>query len=460
MELNNLILQNSDQLSNFINQKLTSTFFGHKNRKELVRLLPIIMTYTNNHNCKWMDNLYFLKEENFLDVFIENLNKFNFENNIWLLDKSFFICFHLKLNNQQAKKLVDKILECNCPIDRKTIESLYIIIQKSNSKLIEYLLQKYMTNEKTCNTCISLAISKKEALYSLYQNVDYILANIKEADLFYIKYITRENREVRSKVKHKIDANQKECVMASIKHLYMEFLSKNKIKLDEPAKKQLEVVLEVVYLLIDDICKNEHIQISDMEILNSGGFSTVLELGGKVIKVGCERGSKTYPNNPYVNAMLLRKEFSIASNLSFIVEVNEKVDTNTDISEEELYQLYKKVRELHLIWVDVAKRNVGRLLKDNKISWRENLPITDERLGLAPYRGEEILLKAGEIVILDNDLICDEDDYDKIKGASTELQMKFEQRYRQEKEELNRYTEIKYRQENSQNNEIAPHKRR
>lgn len=74
--------------------------------------------------------------------------------------------------------------------------------------------------------------------------------------------------------------------------------------------------------------------------------------------------------------------------------------------------MYKKLRDLNLIWLDVGYRNAGRLLKDNKINWREELPLTDERLGLQPYIGSKTL-KKGEIVILDNDLIYHENDHKK-----------------------------------------------
>ena len=50
-------------------------------------------------------------------------------------------------------------------------------------------------------------------------------------------------------------------------------------------------------------------------------------------------------------------------------EVIEKVDTNiNDITKEEIYKLYKNIREIGLIWTDVKIDNVGRLIKDNKIS--------------------------------------------------------------------------------------------
>lgn len=199
-------------------------------------------------------------------------------------------------------------------------------------------------------------------------------------------------------------------------------------------EEELQTIIEVVYLIIEDICKNEKINISDTKILDSGAFSSVLEIGDKVIKIGRSRGTQTFPNNPYINATLLRKEFSLSNNNSFFIEVNEKVDTKSEISEEELYQLYKNLRDLNLIWLDVAYRNAGRLLKDNKVDWREELPLTDERLGLQPYIGTKTL-KKGEVVILDNDLIYHENDPDFPTYSHFPLYERFEKKYQEEKKE-------------------------
>ena len=170
-----------------------------------------------------------------------------------------------------------------------------------------------------------------------------------------------------------------------------------------------------------------------MNELNSGAFSTVLELGNKVLKIENKKKKKKFPNNPYINSILLRKEFYITKNHSLFVEVNEKLDTKSEVTEEELYQLYKKLRDIKLIWADIAVRNVGKLLKNNQNYWREELPITDERIGLEPYRGKEKLQK-GNIVILDNDLIFDENtDFSEIRKYGSPLLVPFEERYQSEK---------------------------
>ena len=50
---------------------------------------------------------------------------------------------------------------------------------------------------------------------------------------------------------------------------------------------------------------------------------------------------------------------------SGFLSVTEFVDTNTPISLEELYQVYKEFRHDGYIWGDVKKENVGILMRAN-----------------------------------------------------------------------------------------------
>lgn len=440
-ELQQLLDTNDLELSNFISQKLKSKFFNKRNKKELVKLLPLIIEHTNISNHSWMDhnaiNRSFFNEKEFLDNFIENIHKFNPKYGSFLLTRSFANIFGFsKLSKEQIDKLINNLLNSNFELDNYLINHLYDLIKKQSPEKLKGMLEKYLTSEKTCNTTIQFIIGNLEYLSILYENIDYILENIKSVDLFVLKEYTKENSEVTEKIKRKIDLTKKESITTTIKRSYNSFFEeKEKSIIDKKMEEELQTIIEIVYLIIEDVCKNEKINISDTNILGSGAFSSVLEVGDKVIKIGRNRGTRTFPNNPYINATLLRKEFPLSNNNSFVIEVNEKVDTKSEISEEELYQLYKNLRELNLIWLDVAYRNAGRLLKDNKINWREELPLTDERLGLQPYIGTKALKKGG-LVILDNDLIYHEDDPDFPINSHFPLYERFEKRYQKEKNDI------------------------
>ena len=86
----------------------------------------------------------------------------------------------------------------------------------------------------------------------------------------------------------------------------------------------------------------------------------------------------------YFSYLTLIIDYKNEENKIFL-EVTERVDTKTEVTTEELYQLYKKIRDLGLVWTDVAKRNVGRLKKDNIVHWNTPLSPTDEALELKKY---------------------------------------------------------------------------
>ena len=178
--------------------------------------------------------------------------------------------------------------------------------------------------------------------------------------------------------------------------------------------------------------KNEKVKLSDITY-NSGGFSRVLLIGDKVIKLG-NRITKSFPNNPYIVAPLLRKEFNINGEKCF-VEVTERVDTSIKPSKEELYQLFKHLRNLGLKWTDIKGSNVGRLNRKNIIHWQDNLYPSEDVLGLGTKRGTKIL-EEGDFVILDADFIYDENDPNINYANNKPLYDEFEKRYQTEKKEL------------------------
>ena len=234
--------------------------------------------------------------------------------------------------------------------------------------------------------------------------------------------------------------DSKENIKKFIRRLYLRVIifHNNRHDLSYVNSKEFDNILEIIYLIIEDVCYNERIDITSIESAGCGAYSSVLIIGNKVIKIGCSRETKRFPNNPYINTMLLRKEFPITEQDSLFVEVSERVDTNTKVEEEELYQLYKKVRDLGLVWLDIGIKNIGRLLRDNKVHWRFELPITDEVLGLDSFRGKD-LLKKGDIVIVDNDLIYDINNHIIPFRFATPYLYLFETRYEKEEKSSPHY---------------------
>lgn len=252
----------------------------------------------------------------------------------------------------------------------------------------------------------------------IFENIFLFMKN--SQNLYDLMAYVEENPTALSKVKEYIDNNEEQAINS----IFCE--AEHFIKITDPTLK------EIIKLLILEVMKNENVKFSEITY-KSGGFSLVLLIGDKVIKIG-DRITKTFPNNPYIIAPLLRKEFKLNGE-SWFIEITERVDTSISPSYEELYQLYKNLRDLGLICTDIKSINVGRLRKENIIHWNEDINPSEEVLGLKTKRGDKIL-KEGDLVILDSDFIYDEKDpninYANNKGIYSE----FEERYQREKKIL------------------------
>lgn len=199
--------------------------------------------------------------------------------------------------------------------------------------------------------------------------------------------------------------NKRETINMYIKDVFKSLCSIDELPSD--VEKEFNKLIDFIYFVIMDICHNEGVDATDIKVIGDGVFSVVLGIGNKVLKIGEQRGTALFPNNPYIVMPLLRRNIKIGE-FDFFIEVTEKVNTNTDIKATDFYHFYKKFRDnTKLKWTDIKEKNIGILLKDNKIYWNEPLYNDDKNLGLQSYQ-ETDTLKAGDLVILDADYIFDE----------------------------------------------------
>ena len=78
----------TNELGYYIDKKISSTIFRKKNQKEIIRLLPIIIEYTNKDNYSWLTNhTYHFYNKEFLTSLINNIDKFDFQNNCFTLNQ-------------------------------------------------------------------------------------------------------------------------------------------------------------------------------------------------------------------------------------------------------------------------------------------------------------------------------------------------------------------------------------
>lgn len=88
--------------------------------------------------------------------------------------------------------------------------------------------------------------------------------------------------------------------------------------------------------------------------------------------------------------------------------MTEKVDTDINIDLNTLYKIYSEFRKDGLYPIDLKKENIGRLIKDNIIYWNKSINLDPKTKGFD--KENEIVLKAGELVLLDTELIYTKED--------------------------------------------------
>lgn len=399
-----------DSLSKFILKKCRLVKLRNKNTRIIADHFDEILPYIVNDN---MNILLFninslIEQPNFKEKFIEGLKRYPYPDKI---DQIFYIIW-IRLKDKFDNFIDSSILKT---VSTMNVSSYFYgdmldRLNEENQKIFLNILA-----ENKCNIPYSGIMYSKQVIYD---NLPLFTEN--SQNLYSLMKFVKDNPSAYSKVKDYIDNNPEKAVNS----IFCEI--NKRVKIEDTTLK------EVVKLIILDVLKNENVKLSDITY-NGGGLSSVLLIGNKVIKIG-DRATKSFPNNPYIISPLLRKKLEFNGESCF-VEVTERVDTSKKASKEELYQLFKKLRNLNLTWTDIKEDNVGRLKKENIIHWRQNLNPTDGVLGLDVKRGETIL-KEGDLVILDADFIYDENDPNINYINNKDIYDEFEKRYQSEIKEL------------------------
>lgn len=216
------------------------------------------------------------------------------------------------------------------------------------------------------------------------------------------------------------DNNKHILTKDDVERLVIETLGKNG---KEDLAKKYSWIIEK---MINEIQENE--EINAIELKGVGRFSFALQIGNKILKVGYPRHTFQIPYAKEILQPVARKEFE-----RFIaIEVCENVDTDwyqnlthSEI-ENEIYQIWKSMREQGAIWLDANPENIGVLKKDNIIHWKpyysnfdkkyHSLEVADENIGIKPNNVKKTILPAGSKVVLDTDLIYTEDKIEELNA--------------------------------------------
>lgn len=325
-------------------------------------------------------------------------------------------------NNLFNNNSVDEIIELN----------FKDIVTHRAKGYLEYIISKIMENKKLehlikDNFLFILMESEREELHSILMlnygfditkiindNFRLILDNFQIEKLIDLNFNIILNDENKSLLEKKYTDNENEFVRKLLFTKFSYLIS----------DKEKEILENILGMMIDEIRKKENIRLVDIKKVLGGNYSNVVIIGDKVLKVGTERMKFNIPNNKYILTPIIRKDLTNISSIPFVVEISERVDTNVNLTDEELYQFYRKLRMDGIIWTDIKNDNIGILLKDNIVHY-DNVSLDNSAKGIAGADFEP--LKKGEYVIIDTDFIYDEDD-ENVKWGNT-MAINFETRY-------------------------------
>lgn len=155
--------------------------------------------------------------------------------------------------------------------------------------------------------------------------------------------------------------------------------------------------------LIDDMkrCAKELNQDDTLHYLQHGYYSYAARVGDLVLKVGNARNTNDdfqISQKAFTYAKFNYEEDDICIQLMDYVE-------NKDITQEDVYMVYKKLRDEHIIWTDTRESNIGRQVENRK----RRFPLPNEKAKEMLQISSEIDV-SDSIVLLDIDYLYDQKD--------------------------------------------------
>lgn len=402
------------QLDKAIKKGKIESFMLKKGKKDKEK----IRKYSNyiieqSYNYDWLSSYFLIYEgEELIDSIINNYDKIEKSTyNIHYIIKR--IC---QFPEEKAIIYLDRI------IPNLNLYYIYNVLDEIENKesITNYIINKHITDKNVGIIFAEALLRRNTYNDKVYENIDYIIKN-NSSELFKLLKTKKLTDEVETKIKKSIAHSEEyleKTIETILKDIYQTTYNKEKFKIGE----------DTIKIIIKEICKNENTDYGSIEYIGQGTFSYVIGIGNKVLKIGKTRNTKNFPNNPYIISPLMRETIDIDEDNKIFLEVTERADTNVQVNDEELYNLYKNLRQIGLVWTDMAKRNIGRLTKDNIIHWNTPINPTNESLELEEKRGDTIL-KKGQLVILDADHIYDEKSEEAQKKLSNS---QYEKRYQEE----------------------------
>lgn len=176
-------------------------------------------------------------------------------------------------------------------------------------------------------------------------------------------------------------------------------------------------ILPFLKELFNEILRNEHKTIKDINYVGKGCFSNVYQIGDLVIKFGENRGTPIIPDNKYLLMPILRTPILYREDESkvkkienifkmkrilFFVEVQPYVEVNLPNKLKNMIAsaIEKKLRKNNIVFEDASGYNIGvcssEHLKKFENSWYGNIKPALEALGIIPNKNYSREKKCGD----------------------------------------------------------------
>ena len=315
----------------------------------------------------------------------------------------------MKIANYNEKYILDNCLSLMPYYLDGKIDSDYIFAIRNIGvfKIIEYLKNNNVVLKDIKLIRCLLSISKDKT--DIINNIDYFINNtISLLDLK--ELLINHNIPGVDKINNILD-NDKERLVLDLVYpktgLTLGILKKEKI-------------YDTVKLLVEELASRENVHLHDIKHIATGGYSNILQVGSKILKLGKKRKNFSIKNNKRFLAGFRGEIKSFYfDDVILTYEITEVVDTEHNVNIN-LYELYKELRDEGLIWTDCHKCNVGILLKDNKVYYKDINFVDKNATGYTSENKE--ILKKGDVVILDNDYIFTIDEFQKIFNNNKSLE--------------------------------------
>ena len=307
-------IDNHSALDKFYKDKLELSPFRRRNGQILLKHLGTMLKLSNQENIEWLGYKAIYSQKKFMETLAASIDKYSFPMEI----SELFQQLYTKIDNENLRQNIftadmnKKLVEMN--LSSNSYARLYSMMtnaQRNN------LLEQLLSNNININ--YSKFLPYNDTITFIKNNIDIIYThggNI--IDIKRLMELKREDKFV-SKRNAYIDNNPYIMVNSIIDILKTKILNNKKINFNK--------YRSFIFLLLDEISKNESTSISSTEFIGTGGYSAVFAIKTKVIKIGIERKTPHFPNNPYILKPLLRKTITI-DNIPIFFEVIEKVDTN------------------------------------------------------------------------------------------------------------------------------------